>query len=426
MKKLICMLCACVILLTNLSVLAANYDVKTDMLSSAARGVYVKDNTKIKQYAEKTGLDKFEYGYVAMYGGLYGDKGSDASIQIESTRGAKKLVFDARIIDDDFCSASDLLNAFDPYVLQPWVTLAERTTCTIKLGEFIDYNNPFWSPNPDFPSMEINISTEWKHYEFDLTGVDKCQLFIAPIGAKPSYEMSAAIVANLKLVDVDESYVEPTPKPTKAPTPKPTKTPEPIPSDWAKAEMERAKEYGILGNWITDYQKPITRLEFAHLIVDTVFRFSNTNIYNFVYDISKEIAPELNGSMPRIFEDIHYDHHVFSAVVMGITDGVTDTEFMPDKNITRQEIAVMMHRAIKFLEDMAEEKFIKENSDLSEFSDGNLVAEWAKEGVGTLVNSSIMKGTTDTTLSPLNTTTTEQAIALAARIYEIFYIKLSL
>ena len=423
MKKLISMLCACVILLTNLSALAANYDVKTDMLSSAARGEYVKDNAKIKQYAEKTGLDKFEYGYVAMYGGLYGDKGSDASIQIESTRGAKKLVFDARIIDDDFCSASDLLNAFDPYVLQPWITLAEETKCTIKLGEFIDYNNPFWSPNPDFPSMEINISTEWKHYEFDLTGLDKCQLFIAPIGAKPSYEMSAAIVANLKLVDVDESYVEPTPQPTKAPTPKPTKTPEPIPSDWAKAEMKRAEGYGILDSWITDYQKPITRKEFAHLIVDTLFEFLEVNIYEFTEEVSREVSPELDGAMPRIFNDIHYDHYVFAAVALGITNGVTDTEFAPDKNITRQEIAVMMRRAIKFLENSAEVELVTEDPDISAFSDGNLVADWAKSSVGTLVHNNIMHGTTDTTLSPLDTTTTEQAIALAVRIYEFLYIK---
>ncbi len=422
MKKLICMLCAAALLIITLPAFASDYEVKTDVLSYRAKGKYVEDNAKIKQYAENTGLDKFEYGYVAMYGGLYGDSGSDASIQIKSTRGAKKLVFDARIIDDDFCSASDLLNALDPTTLQPWVTLAEETKCTIRLGEFVDYDNPFWKPDPDFQWMEINISTEWKHYEFDLTGLDRCELFIAPTGAKPDNKMSAAIVANLKLVDVDESYVEPTPKPTKAPTPVPTKAPDPIPSDWAKNEIKRAEGYGILDSWITDYQKPITRKEFAHLIVDTLFEFLDINIYEFVDEVSREVSPELDGTMPRVFTDV-YDTYVFAAVALGITDGVSDTEFAPDRSITRQEIAVMMRRALKSLEINAEVELVTENPDISAFSDGNLVADWAKASVGTLVHNNIMHGTSDTTLSPLDTTTTEQAIALAVRIYEFLYVK---
>lgn len=46
-------------------------------------------------------------------------------------------------------------------------------------------------------------------------------------------------------------------------------------------------------------------------------------------------------------------------------------------------------------------------------------SDWATAAVGTLANGGIMKGTSETTLSPLDNTTVEQAIMLVLRVFEL-------
>ena len=105
---------------------------------------------------------------------------------------------------------------------------------------------------------------------------------------------------------------------------------------------------------------------------------------------------------------------------MGIVKGVGEDKFAPEKEITRQEIAVMMHRAINAVSVLLDKTYItKASDDLTAYSDAASVADWAKTGVATLAANDIMKGTDEGVLSPLSQTTVEQAILLATRIFEL-------
>ncbi len=405
MKKLISSLCALVMMLSSVSAFAASYEVREDMAMSYGTGIYIPENDTIKSYCEKTGFNGFEYGYVVLYAGGFGGGGADASLGIEDTKGATKLVFDARILGDDFCTMHELWKALDPEYDNEDTSIhyPENTTCQIRI-------DAPWSDAPveDFPQQSVELSDEWKHYEVDIADIDACRVYIDPLGAAAdSGEYCAALVANLKLVteggevidaDVDttEEYVPSGP-----------------PSDWAVDIVSKAWEYELLGDWVENYQKPITRREFAELMVTTVLSSMNVDVEMFKMMVCEEAGI---SELPKLFTDID-DDYVVLAASMGITNGVSDTEFAPNNKITRQEIAVMMHRAIKFIESSFDETIVMTSSDLSGFSDSNLVADWAKEGVGTLAKAGVMQGTSDTTLSPLDNTTTEQAIALAVRIH---------
>lgn len=200
------------------------------------------------------------------------------------------------------------------------------------------------------------------------------------------------------------------------------------PSDWAKAEVEKAENYGITANLYSMgiesgnyFQDNITREEFATLIVGCI---EQLEIGVFAPLEPDEEYIEISEDTP--LKDIYGveftdtdNEDVYIAYEMGIVKGVGNDMFAPKQNITRQEIAVMMHRAIQYAEQETGLKYINDNSEINGFSDLSSVADWAVASVGTLANNGIMKGTGETTLSPLDNTSREQAIILAGRIFEL-------
>lgn len=201
------------------------------------------------------------------------------------------------------------------------------------------------------------------------------------------------------------------------------------PSEWAKAEIEKAEGYGITANLYSNYslennyyQNYITREEFASLIVSCI-EIPEIGLFAPLEEDEEYILFDEDASLKDIygFEFSDTDNEdVYLAYEMGIVKGVGNNMFAPKQNITRQEIAVMMHRAIEYAEQENSEKYINDNSSLNGFDDINLIANWAVDSVGVLANNGIMKGTGETTLSPLDNTSREQAIMLAVRIFDMF------
>lgn len=181
-----------------------------------------------------------------------------------------------------------------------------------------------------------------------------------------------------------------------------------IPSEWAKEEVAKAEEFGLLaGLENINYQSNITRADFAKLIMNCVSP---------ALGLSTE---ELAGDNGAQFTDID-DVSVNAAALLGIVKGVGEGKFQPEKEISRQEIAVMMHRAINAVSILLDKEYISvATDDLSAYTDAASVADWAKAGVATLAANEIMKGTGEGVLSPLSQTTVEQAILLATRIFDL-------
>lgn len=175
------------------------------------------------------------------------------------------------------------------------------------------------------------------------------------------------------------------------------------PSEWAETEVNKALKNGLISD-DTEYfyREYITREEFAELIVTCVEKLVDTK----------------GLKSAKAFDD-SANEQVLKAASMGIVSGIGDNLFAPKNNITRQEIAAMMYRAIKYVETSKGKTYLKNNTSLSGYSDSDKVSDWAREAVGTLVNNEIIFGTSDTTISPLANTTIEQAVLLDVRIYEL-------
>ncbi len=148
------------------------------------------------------------------------------------------------------------------------------------------------------------------------------------------------------------------------------------------------------------WQDAATRLQFAELIVN----------------LTEKITGKLIVAVPETtFADCK-ELAARKAYAAGIASGIGSGRFDPKATTIREQIATMIYRAITYIEKETGKAFTVKNTTLEKFADKDRVSPWAAEGVGILANSSMMKGTSDTTLSSTHTYSVEQSVLLVSRI----------
>lgn len=124
-----------------------------------------------------------------------------------------------------------------------------------------------------------------------------------------------------------------------------------------------------------------------------------------------EGEPVVNYLMP--FTDVDggawYAEAVRWAASEGIVTGVSDTSFAPNAEITREQLAAILHR-------YAGEPATAAN--LAGYADGASVSAYAVDAMSWCVEHDIITGTTATTLEPQGTATRAQAAAMLMRFAE--------
>ena len=169
-------------------------------------------------------------------------------------------------------------------------------------------------------------------------------------------------------------------------------------SGWAASDLDAAFDLGLTYPDITNqFTKEITREEFCTIVVKLYEKYTG------------ETAQA--GADP--FEDTD-NPEILKAFNLGIVSGTSATTFTPQNKITRQEICVMITRFFnKALPDVTVD--YSKNLDFADSSD---IASWALNSVKFAFTKGIMRGTSETTISPLSNTSREQAIILLKRAYE--------
>ena len=394
MKKILSLFLAVSLLLIMMpTAFAASLEVRSEMALSYGNGKYIDQSETLAAYCQNTGLGNFSHGYVVTYTGGFGGGGADASLPVENAAGFTKLSFDARIVTDDFCTPSRLFDAMFPEDAPHDTEFAYSGNSTADVSiqpswedEHLDIEYPF-----------VSLTNNWQHFEIDLTpyNFSRFRIYINPLGAVSGQnEICSAIVANVKLEGAGGA-----PEPDNL-----------APSTWAEEYVKKADDFQIINKSEKQYHQNITRQEFAYIITDSVYACLN----------KMNITPPEFSKNP-VFSDVPADDYLYTAYEMGIIKGVSDTEFAPLQFITRQEIAVMMHRAISYIDTLAKtEQHLPHAGELTGYTDISDISSYALLSVGILTSAGILKGTSETTISPLDNTTVEQAIILAVRAVELF------
>jgi len=175
-------------------------------------------------------------------------------------------------------------------------------------------------------------------------------------------------------------------------------------SPWAEGEMKQAKAAGLVTESNDSYFTfRITRRRFAELAANLVEQATG-----------QTITPAAEGT----FTDTD-DLWVRKAAAIGLVNGLGDgSRFSPNGYISREQLAAMLYRAIRYIESQAGTTILAEQGSLEGYTDAAQVSPWAQEAVAALHAAGILKGTSGTTLSPKDTTTVEQGILLTLRAYQ--------
>lgn len=125
--------------------------------------------------------------------------------------------------------------------------------------------------------------------------------------------------------------------------------------------------------------------------------------------------PAVNKSIP--FADVDMGAYYASAVIWakqnGIVNGVTETEFAPDANITREQIAAIMFRYAQY--NGMDAVTLEENL---HFADANEISEYAVSAMNWAVGTGLMKGKSTTTINPKDNATRAEIAAILQRFIE--------
>lgn len=178
------------------------------------------------------------------------------------------------------------------------------------------------------------------------------------------------------------------------------------PSGWAEAIILDAQSKGLITQRTQGvYQDQITRLQFAELAVNMIEKATG-----------EEIAPAADN-----FTDTD-DEMALKAVSAGVTSGKGEGIFAPNVPITRQEISVMLNKAIQYVDAAQGTSTLTNTStvlDSAKFKDASTVDSWAVESMALLTNNNLMAGK-DGGVAPKVNTSVEEAIALIRAIYDRF------
>ena len=175
------------------------------------------------------------------------------------------------------------------------------------------------------------------------------------------------------------------------------------PDIWAEAEINKAREEGILPESLDcGYKSRITRAEFAHLVV--------------------ALTEKAVGHTLPLAEENFADTHsasVSKAKAAGIVTGKGDNLYSPGSYVTREEIAVMFLRAMDYIEKEKGTVLIERKTAIDKkYEDRDKVSPWAVSAMATLNNAEIIKGSTNTTLFPAGTATVQEAVLMAVRVLD--------
>lgn len=174
---------------------------------------------------------------------------------------------------------------------------------------------------------------------------------------------------------------------------------EDVQDNWAAEEINELASAGIIQGYEDGTYRPsepVTRVQMVALLSRLMQWPSVEGELQFIDDIPDWARED-----------------VLSAVTFGVVNGYPDQTFLPNRPVTRAEVAVILERAIA----------IGGVSIQLDFEDVNDIPDWAAVAMAKLVAVEIMQGYEDGTIRPRSDLTRAEIAALIARLMESNYVK---
>jgi len=172
-------------------------------------------------------------------------------------------------------------------------------------------------------------------------------------------------------------------------------------------------------DWFCEAVSYVTQKNLMNGVSDTCFAPDDVLTRGMLVTILYRADGEPRADVPSHFKDVddnaYYADAVSWAKMNGIANGVSANEFMPDANITREQIAAIVYRYAKYKGFSTD---AGSNTNILSYEDFSLISEYATEAMQYATATGLMKGKTHLTLNPLDYTTRAEAAAVLCRFME--------
>lgn len=171
-------------------------------------------------------------------------------------------------------------------------------------------------------------------------------------------------------------------------------------------------------DWYYNYVKTVYEKGLMKGISDTEFapneKLTRAMFVTILYRMDGETNAN-QSAFTDVEKDSWYEKAVAWASVNGIVQGVSDIEFAPNTNITREQMAAIIFRYAKY-KGIDTESVVKDTNTLSH-SDVFEVSYWASEAMHYCIASGIISGDENGNLLPHNTATRAETATVVTRLH---------
>ncbi len=162
-------------------------------------------------------------------------------------------------------------------------------------------------------------------------------------------------------------------------------------AEWARSSIEALAAREIVGGMGGDRFAPnerVTRAQYIQMLMNA-------------FDLAD---PQATANFSDVLEDDWYFRAVATAQKLGIVQGYEDGSFGVDREITRQDMAVMAHRVMALVQ-----KELRPSVQPVSFADQPSIAAYAREAVGAMQAAGILDGLEENRFAPDMNATRAQA-----------------
>ena len=129
-----------------------------------------------------------------------------------------------------------------------------------------------------------------------------------------------------------------------------------------------------------------------------------------LYNLENPEKTDAQNTFSDVKNGEWYTDAVIWAKENGIINGISETEFAPNKNITREQLVTVMYRYAKL-----KRTNMNSLSELSDFTDSDEIYDYALDAFKWAVGTKLINGTSETTLSPKYTASRAQVATILKR-----------
>ncbi len=120
-----------------------------------------------------------------------------------------------------------------------------------------------------------------------------------------------------------------------------------------------------------------------------------------------------DAAFTDVADSEYYAKAVDWAYANGIVMGYFDTEYAPDENITREQMAAILYRYIRYKKDDIPEA---EDADITSYTDFNMISQYAIPAIRWACGDGVINGKGDGILDPLGNATRAEAVTMLIRL----------